>query len=383
MKIAFIPSTFLPNIGGAEIQAHNVANKLVEEGHEVDIFLLNKVNIENAKYNIIVLNKYLISFVFLLKYYLSINLSFLIKFYFKKIIEKNKISIWHFQSVNYKTLIYLEQLKELKQKTVVTLQGADIQIDYEIKYGYRLDKKYDIYLKEVFQNVDLFHAISQSIKNDLLKLGVHEEKIILIPNCSSLEKFEVFPKKKNEKLTLLTIGRYAEKKKGFDLVKNVAKELSKIAKFKWIIIGRNTKELLKDEYIKKNKDNFDILDEIKNNNEYYFPNSRLIKYYKQSDVYLNLARVEGSPIVLIDAIAGYLPIISFNTRGGDELVINDLNGFIVNNLDFKLYAEKILSLKNLKINSDNPKFKEHLLKFGLTENTKKIINYYNYLLDKN
>ena len=29
MKIAFIPSTFLPNIGGAEIQAHNVANKLV------------------------------------------------------------------------------------------------------------------------------------------------------------------------------------------------------------------------------------------------------------------------------------------------------------------------------------------------------------------
>ena len=78
-----------------------------------------------------------------------------------------------------------------------------------------------------------------------------------------------------------------------------------------------------------------------------------------------------------------MPIISFNTRGGDEHVINDINGFIVNNLDFKLYAEKILSLKNLKINSDNPKFKEHLLKFGLTENTKKIINYYNYLLDKN
>ena len=48
MKIAFIPSTFLPNIGGAEIQAHNVANKLVEEGHEVDIFLLNKVNNQNV-----------------------------------------------------------------------------------------------------------------------------------------------------------------------------------------------------------------------------------------------------------------------------------------------------------------------------------------------
>ena len=100
-------------------------------------------------------------------------------------------------------------------------------------------------------------------------------------------------------------------------------------------------------------------------------------------MYLNLARVEGSPIVLIDAIAGYLPIISFNTRGGDELVIDDLNGFIVDNFDFEFYAEKILSFKNFEINPNDPKIKEHLLKYGLTENTKKIINCYNNLLDKN
>ena len=37
MKIAFVPSTFLPHIGGAEIQAHNVANKLIEKGHEVEV----------------------------------------------------------------------------------------------------------------------------------------------------------------------------------------------------------------------------------------------------------------------------------------------------------------------------------------------------------
>ena len=42
MKVAFIPSTFLPWVGGAEIQTHNTANKLVELGSQVDIFLLNK-----------------------------------------------------------------------------------------------------------------------------------------------------------------------------------------------------------------------------------------------------------------------------------------------------------------------------------------------------
>lgn len=379
MKIAFVPSTFLPHIGGDEIQAHNVANKLIEKGHEVEVFLLDYVNIQNAKYNIFKLNKYLISFVFLLKYYFNLNLSILLRFYFKKIIKDKNISIWHFQSVNYKTLIYLEELKKLNQKIVVTLQGADIQIDDQIKYGYRLDKKYDDYLKYVFKKVDCFHAISKSIKNELLEIGIEEKKIYLIPNCSPLEKISTFPKNTNETLTLLTIGRYAVKKKGFDLVKNVAKELDKITNFKWIIIGRNTPELLNDDYFKQNKNKFEIINEIGNSNEEYFPNSKLIKYYKQSDIYLNLARVEGSPIVLIDAIASHLPIISFNTRGGDELVINNQNGFIIDNFDFKFYAEKILSFKNFRIDINNREIKDLLTKHDLTKNTEKIIKCYNNL----
>ena len=66
MKIAFIPSTFLPYIGGAEIQTHNFANKLIEEGHEVEIMLLNKISVNNGNYKIFQLNKFLISFVFYL-----------------------------------------------------------------------------------------------------------------------------------------------------------------------------------------------------------------------------------------------------------------------------------------------------------------------------
>ena len=177
------------------------------------------------------------------------------------------------------------------------------------------------------------------------------------------------------------VGMGSEFYEGFDLVKNVAKELSKITQFKWIIIGRNTTELLKDNYIKDNIEKFEIIEEIDNKNEEYFPNSSLIKYYRQSDVYLNLARVEGSPIVLVDAIASHLPIISFNTRGGDELVINNLNGFIIDNFDFKLYAEKILLFKNFKIDSNNLDIKKHLNKYSLSENTKKIIDCYDNLLN--
>jgi len=51
MKIAFIPSTFLPIIGGAEIQTHNLGNKIAEE-HKVDIFLLKDALIKKKKYKI-------------------------------------------------------------------------------------------------------------------------------------------------------------------------------------------------------------------------------------------------------------------------------------------------------------------------------------------
>ena len=281
MKIAFIPSTFLPDIGGAEIQTHNVANKLIEEGHQVDVMLLKQQSISNGNYKIFKLNRYLISFVFLLKYYINIDFGFLLKFYFKKIISNQKYDIWHFHSVNYKTLIYIQELKKLNQKIIVTLQGADIQIDSEIGYGYRLDKKYDDFIKKIFQKVNCFQAISHNISKELLEFGIDKKKINILPNFSHLNKITLFPKIKDKKLTLLTIGRYAEKKKGFDLVIKVAEELKKITDFKWIIIGRNSHTLLENDYIKNNHSNFEIINQIGNNDEEYFPHSNLIQFYKK------------------------------------------------------------------------------------------------------
>ena len=363
MKIAFIPSTFLPDIGGAEIQTHNFANQITDKGHLVEVMLLNKLSLKNAKYKIFRLNKYLISIVFLLKYYLNLNFTVLLRFYFKKIIESKKYDLWHFHSVNYKTLIYIQELKKLNQKIIVTLQGADIQIDNEINYGYRLDKKYDKYIKQVFQNVDYFQAISTDIFNELLKFGIKQNKISIIPNCTPLRKLSYLKKKSDKHLTLLTIGRYAKK----------------ISEFKWIIIGRNSNKLREKEFIKKNNDNFEIINQIENLDETYFPHSELIKYYKKSDVYVNLSRIEGSPIVLIDAIASYIPIITFNTKGGDEIVLDGINGQIVNTFDFKDFAKKITISKDLKIDINNNQIRNHVNKFDLKLNTEKIINIYNLI----
>ena len=183
MKIALIPGVFFPQPGGAQVQTHNLANKLIQMGHKVDILLLNKTNVRNNFYNILIINKFILSLFFYLNEFCKINLSFFLKFYFKKIIKKNNYDVFHFQLLNFKTLFILKILKDLNQKVIVTFQGIDIQIDKNINYGYRLNKSYEKRFLNSINKIDKFFSISENIKKDLLDLGVNINKIIMIPNA--------------------------------------------------------------------------------------------------------------------------------------------------------------------------------------------------------
>ena len=372
MKLAFVPSTFLPWVGGAEIQAHNTANKMIEIGNDVDIFLLDKVKINNKKYKIVILNKILINFVFLLKYYLNINFSFLLKFYFKEICKNKKYDVWHFHSVNYKTLIYIEVLKSLKQKVFITFQGADIQKDYEIKYGYRFDTKYENFLKKIILLVDGVFAISKNIQKDLNFFSYPSKKIFLIPNSIEIKKIKEVKKNSinNQKLKIITVARFYEKKKGLDIIEKIAKIfIDNNFDFEWTLVGRNSNFLLKTEFISKNRTFFKMEKEINNFDEVYFPHNDLIKIYKKQDIYVNLARVESFGITIIEALAAELPVISFNTKGANEIVINNQNGFLIEKYDPVEMANFLMKNFNKLSKNKNLNF-DTILHYDLEINTR-------------
>lgn len=187
MKILFIPSTFLPSIGGAEIQTHNLANMLCDKGLKVDVLSFEKKFLDIYKYKKVSINNILINCIYYLQYYFGIDLTFILSIYFKR--KKFSYDIWHFHSLNFKTLIILKTAKNINKKICLTLQGADIQIDRKIEYGYRLDEKYNNFFLKNLKNVDYFFSISKNIKEDLLKIGVEEKKIINFPNTVVLKKF--------------------------------------------------------------------------------------------------------------------------------------------------------------------------------------------------
>ena len=76
--------------------------------------------------------------------------------------------------------------------------------------------------------------------------------------------------------------------------------MKKEINFEWKIIGKDTDKLLNFEIIKTNINNFKIYENIENINETYFPNSDLIKLYMNSDIYINLSRIESFGITFIE-----------------------------------------------------------------------------------
>ena len=351
MKIAFIAGTFFPQAGGAQVQAHNICNKLTEKNIDIDCYLFNKTNIKNNNYKIFLLSKFLTSLVYFFKFYLNLNINFILKYYLKKIIERNKYEFWHFIFLNHKCLILIDCLNQLNQKVFVTFQGADIQVDRDINYGFRINKKYDNYLRKIVNNVNHFFYISKTIKKDLLNLKISENKMSYAPNSVEIEKFKKYHilKNANKRLNLITVARYSPQKKGYDILLRISKELvSKQIDFEWKIIGKGTKKLLNETIIKSRPDSFKIIENIENFDETYFPNSELIKHYISSDLYINLSRIESFGITFVESLASLVPIITFDTKGVNEIVKDNVNGFLIKNEeDLVKKVEEIYKTRDL------------------------------------
>ena len=382
MNIAFILGTFFPKAGGVQVQVHNIANKLSETGKNIKLFLYNETNIKNNRYEIIVFKKSLFNIVFFFKYYLNLNIFFILNPYISKIIKTNNIDIWHFNFLNFKSLILINVLKKFNQKIIVTFHGVDLQVDPLIDYGYRLNKKYDSFLKKTIKNIDKFTYLSETIREDLISLGVEEQKLIYFPNSVNIEKFEktiTVRKHNNELLSFITVARFAEKKKGLDLIEQVSSNLiNKNINFKWKIIGENSKLLYKNKFIRSNSNLFEIIDNIENIDEDFFPHSTLINHYKSSDIYLNLSRIESFGITFIEALASKVPIISFAGKGANEIIKDKFNGFLIKENDVSELVNKIHQIKENKsiINDMQNNCLDSIKKFDLGTCCNKLIHIY-------
>ena len=379
MKICIIAGTFFPLSGGVQIEINNIANILNSKGYKTDIFVFKKIELKNKLYQIFKIDYFYLSLLFFLKKFLNINISKIFNFLNINLINLD-YNIYHFHFLTYKSLILIDYLKHHNKKVVATFHGADIQIKKKINYGFRLNKSFDIYLKRIIKKIDGFQCISKNIYKDMIDLNIDNKKIFKIPN-SIIIKNKKITKKNRSFIKLITVGRFAIKKKGYDLIPMMAKKLIKEkVDFRWKIIGENTHKIYENNLTYRNKDRIIAIDNIPGGNQLYLPSSKLTKYYNEADLYINLSRVESFGLTFIESLASCTPILSYKSTGIDEIIINKKNGIFVNDINDLVEKIKYFHKNKNALKKISLKTRQSIQKFNINKNLKKIINFYKKII---
>lgn len=170
------------------------------------------------------------------------------------------------------------------------------------------------------------------------KMNFPNDKIVRIYNPSPFETDNLMYKFENK--IFLTVGRLTEEK-GYDLLLGAWQLFEKQNKeWKLLIVGDGEK-----------KENlFKLREQLKLKNvEFVGKVNDVENYYKNSSCYILSSRHEGFPMVILEAESFGLPIISFDCKTGPkEMILNNDNGYLINNGDIKLLSKKMLDFVNDK-----------------------------------
>ena len=215
-------------------------------------------------------------------------------------------------------------------------------------------------IKNLYNFSDLIIAVSNGVKNDLVSLGINEEKIKIIPNCIDLREIE--KKKLNkvdnikfDKFTFITIGRI-DKEKNHKLLIKAMKLLPKETKL--IIIGdgelkSELQELINNLHL---ENRISLVGTI--NNPY--------KYLYNSNAFVLSSNHESFSIVLLEALACELPVISTDCISGPREILAPDTDFTKQTKEIELAKYGILTpvgdeqklAKAMKIIYENDKLRE-------------------------
>ena len=136
---------------------------------------------------------------------------------------------------------------------------------------------------------------------------------------------------------ILSSGRLTYQK-GFDMLLEVAKLLKEKTKnFKWLILGEGEDRFYLEQKIKDYglEDVVELKGRVNNVSE----------YYKKSKMFVLTSRFEGLVLVILEAKSYGLPIVSFNCDcGPDEMIKNNVNGYLIDNFEVEKMCNKIYDL---------------------------------------
>lgn len=233
-----------------------------------------------------------------------------------------------------------------RQKVVIHVHGGYFKTFFN--NGSWLRKRY---IKFVFRYVDRGIVLGHCLKH-LLEDVLSPDKIDVVYNGIDVQPFDKIEsnKDKNGKFRILFAGLLEESKGYFDLIKAVPILRRYYPEIEALFAGRWQANGFKEKvqsYVDKNN----IGAEVKFLG--VVTGEEKIRLFKNSDVFVlpTYFYLEGQPVVILEAMAAKLPVITTDRGSIKEMITHGQNGFIVSPQSPHEIAEKTALLiedKNLR-----------------------------------
>lgn len=197
--------------------------------------------------------------------------------------------------------------------------------------------------KLIAKHAKFITPVSNELKQAMLGLNF-QGNYCIIPNVINTELF--IPKKQTSKtFTILHISNMLDIHKNVSGIIRAVKLLSEVdTNFELILIGEKSIQY------KKLSDELQISDQIKFIE--HIPHEDVVSFLQNADVYVSFSNYETWGIVMIEAIACGIPVISTDTGIINEL--QEKNFYkIIPKKDENALMNSILEFKNMSINNIN------------------------------
>jgi len=345
LNVAIAISSFFPDVGGAQITAHNLARHLTNQGHQVLMFsawsswrkIGERKNDLGYPLHPLFPGQQRLMPVLGKAYQLAQNR------YFSWMQRKYNFEIW--QSLGtYPAAVSVGQFTLHRGiPHVLRTVGYDIQKDPEVGYGYRFDPKIESLIQKWSPRVSKAIALSDSGIPDLKDVGVNENQIEVIPCGVDQARFETTLVESEtirskykiplDKFVYVTVGRN-HPKKGFPVLLDALAEMKKsgtIENIHVVFVGKAMSDLLPRATELGVAKYVTLVEELgvdPEDREFRIPSTSLIELYKSADACVFPSLIETFAMINIEAMAAGIPVVSTDAPGCIETIVDGVDGLI-------------------------------------------------------
>lgn len=223
--------------------------------------------------------------------------------------------------------------------TLLSKYGNDGNIKIaQLHHDHLFEKKILDDFRNKYSNIDYFVHLTEIVRKEVEEVMLttnNRTKNIVIPNfVEPIENIEV--EKEN---LVVSVGRFSPEKGFLRLIDVWAKIVKKNKTCKLVLIGDGPERTAIEERIKQYKLEDSVI------MPGFLSNDAVFKYMKKSKIYALPSYTEAFPFALIEAMQMKLALVSFDIRVGPRVLIkNNVNGFLVEDGNIELFAEKVLEL---------------------------------------